>query len=573
MHRLKWCASLLVLISCLTSPSFWSGAEPLSDPVNQSIAEADELLEQFQFHTGLNRVEGGLELFPASPRLRKKRADILMLLGRNQEALASYRQALTLGPNWLEGHWALWALLNRLSVDPELELDSLFHIADLDSLNPLAQIRLARKLREQKRFEESVVYFRRAVEIDPSHLAYRLFLARALFDIRDMDAAQQEVQWVLSHAAPGSPVFITAQNLQQIVEDGTVDMGARTDIFQHTKQPYGLEGKDYKRWALTRGEAWQFMKAGNFLEAETAWRNVLTLDPEDDLARYNLGLTLMKLGKYEDARIALQASLEKSKQPPFYPDAVFQIGQAYANLEQWGNAMVYYQQVIDMQHLKEQDFYAMNFPDLQRVEAALLNARTHVTNVPPPKTVDATPTPPYRPESTTKAEPPTVSSPDSFQELPEVSQTPLRVLPLSVDVVRGWFRQLVTAKAISQNDVQAGFHEFIPLDPGDTFPLNQPSIYLVFDLTTPPSDAKQIATQWVAEQVEDQSPNTVIGTDAVLVGLSDSSGYFFLDQPEGGWSVGTYRIDLFVGEEISPYTYVADVRFRIQPDSKQKQRR
>jgi hypothetical protein len=132
-----------------------------------------------------------------------------------------------------------------------------------------------------------------------------------------------------------------------------------------------------------------------------------------------------------------------------------------------------------------------------------------------------------------------------------------------VDVVRGWFRQLVTAKAIGQDDLQAGFHEYIPLDPGDTFPPNQPSIYLVFDLTTPPADAKQIATQWVAEQVAEQSPNTVIGTDAVLVGLSDSSGYFFLDQPEEGWSIGTYRIDLFVGEEISPYTYVADVRFRI----------
>ena len=48
--------------------------------------------------------------------------------------------------------------------------------------------------------------------------------------------------------------------------------------------------------------------------------------------------------------------------------------------------------------------------------------------------------------------------------------------------------------------------------------------------------------------------------------------YFFLNRPEGGWPEGTYRIDLFVGEEVSAYTYVADVRFRIKSDSIPKKR-
>ena len=61
-----------------------------------------------------------------------------------------------------------------------------------------------------------------------------------------------------------------------------------------------------------------------------------------------------------------------------------------------------------------------------------------------------------------------------------------------------------------------------------------------------------------------------MGADTVVVDLNDSTGYFFLDQNEGGWLIGTYRIDLFVGEEISAYTYVADVRFRIEPENTQK---
>ncbi|MCA9469797.1 MAG: tetratricopeptide repeat protein, partial [Nitrospira sp.] len=542
-----------------------------TENVDQFLFDAQELLEQFQFHAGLIHLDEALQHFPASSRLHKKRGDVLMILRHNQDALASYRQALTLAPDWIDGHWALWALLNRLNVDPVLELDSLFHIADLDSSNPLAQIRVARKLRELQRFEESVVYFRRAVEIDSLHLAYRLFLARALFDIRDTDTAQQEVQWVLSHASPGSPVRIAAQNLLQTVEGGTVDIGSRSDFFETTKQPYGEEGKDYKRWALTRGQAWQFMEAENFSEAESTWRKVLTLDPEDDLAHYNLGLTLLKLEKYEEAIVSLQASFQKSKQPHFYPDAIFQIGQAFAKLEKWGKAIVQYQQVLDIQYLKEQDFYALNFPALHVVEAALQEVRTHATNIPESQMVDEPAPTPHRPEPSIRREeePLTISSPDSSQNLLGKSQTPLRILPLSVDVVRGWFRQLVTAKAIGQDDLTGGFLEYIPLDPGDTFPPNQPRIYLIFALTTPPADAKQITTQWVAEQVEKRFPNTVMGTDAVLVGLNDSTGYFFLDRPEEGWPVGTYRIDLFVGEDVSASTYVAEVRFQIQSDNTQ----
>ena len=574
MNRLKCRIFLLVIFTFLNPHLSGSEPGPPAHTVNQSIAAVDELLEQFQFHASLNQLEEAIRLFPTSSRLHKKHGDVLMITRRNQEALAAYRQAVALATDCLECHWALWAFLNRLSIDPDLELDSLFRIADLDSHNPLAQIRAARKLREQGRFEESVVYFGRAVEIEPSHLAYRLFLARALFDNRETDAAQQEVQWVLSHASLGSPVRITAQNLVQIVTGGTVDMGGRTDFFETTKQPYGEEGKDYKRWALTRGQAWQFMAAGNFLEAEPTWRNVLTLDPEDDLAHYNLGLTLLKLEKYEDAIASLQASFQQSKQPPFYPDAIFQIGQAFAKLKQWENAIVHYQQVLDIQDLKEEDFYALNFPDLPRVKTAITEARTHVTNIPQSRmTGEIAPSPHQQePSRIREDEPFPISSHELAQNLPEKSQTPLRVLSLSVDVVRGWFRQLIMAKAVGQDDMQAGSHEYIPLDPGDTFFPSQPTIYLVFAITTPPADVKQITTQWVGEEVVGLSPNTIVGTDSVLVDLNDNSGYFLLDQPEGGWPVGTYRIDLFVGEEVSAYTNVADVRFRIQSDNTQIQR-
>ena len=172
---------LIIIGSCtfLTPDHSSALQDQTTETANQFLLEAEGLLEQFQFQATLIHLDKALQRFPTFPRLHKKRGDVLMILGQNQEALASYRKALSLAPNWIEGHWAFWALINRLGIDPDLELDSLFHIADLDSHNPLAQIRAARKLREQGRFEESVEYFRRAVEKEPTHLAYRLFLARA----------------------------------------------------------------------------------------------------------------------------------------------------------------------------------------------------------------------------------------------------------------------------------------------------------------------------------------------------------------------------------------------------------
>jgi len=103
----------------------------------------------------------------------------------------------------------------------------------------------------------------------------------------------------------------------------------------------------------------------------------------------------------------------------------------------------------------------------------------------------------------------------------------------------------------------------MPLYPGDTFPPHQPEIYLIFGMTTPPTGDVKVTSHWIAEQVDQLPPNTVVGTDVVLMGLNEATGYFYLERPEGGWPVGTYRIDLFVGDEVSAYTYIADVRFRI----------
>ncbi len=89
MHRLKWCAYLLAVVSCLNSHPSWARADPSSNTVNKSIAEVDGLHEQFQFYAGLNHIDETLQIFPTDPRLHRKRGDVLMLSPLN-EAISPY---------------------------------------------------------------------------------------------------------------------------------------------------------------------------------------------------------------------------------------------------------------------------------------------------------------------------------------------------------------------------------------------------------------------------------------------------------------------------------------------------
>ncbi len=48
-----------------------------------------------------------------------------------------------------------------------------------------------------------------------------------------------------------------------------------------------------------------------------------------------------------------------------------------------------------------------------------------------------------------------------------------------------WFRFVIPATKVVRDDFPTGgAHEFIPLNPGDTFPTTQPEIYLVFRLVS-----------------------------------------------------------------------------------------
>lgn len=538
---------------------------PAEEDRTSLIAELSQAWQQGRSKDIADRFDEALRLAPQDYRVRKAYGDFLTANRRNQEALAAYRRAAELAPDALEVHWATWSLLDRLGAQDQAIL-SLKEVVRLDPDNPLAHLRLAKALRNVDRLEESVESYETAVALDPGHMAYRLWYARALFDVLRYDEARREVETVLARAPHDAPERAAAQNLMGVVRGDSSDKGLRDDSNKHIK----IRGVDMaergKRWALTRGKAWQLMREERYAEAEPVLREVLTIDPGDHKALYDLGVTLMELGRYEEAIASFREGIRQTKFAEWYPDSLYQIGRCLAKLGRWEEAHARFERVIEIQDWRNDTVYGMTFPDLRAVRASLEEARAHLrmperpqADEPPDLAVEL-----LRPRSETNPMPPLSPS----QPLPESIPLPTHVTVIGLGDAQGWFRQMVPARGVVQDDLPTGLQEFIPIGPTDTFSPDDPEVIIVFTLTSVPYDEITLTTRWVMERAGPVPPNTLIGTDTALLTLNDKSGYTRLKRPKDGWPIGLYRVDFYVGDQVDAYMHTAEVRFRVVSDGR-----
>ncbi|MER3423373.1 MAG: hypothetical protein C4293_09255, partial [Nitrospiraceae bacterium] len=140
-------------------------------------------------------------------------------------------------------------------------IESLTEIVRVDASNPLAHLRLARALSQADRLEEAVQSYRRAVELAPDNLAFRLQYGRVLFDILEYDAAREQVNRVLARALPRSPEWSSARDLLAHLQGGTYDKGRRFDYAQMLHKRPWFAPRD-SRWVVARSEGWQLIRQG-----------------------------------------------------------------------------------------------------------------------------------------------------------------------------------------------------------------------------------------------------------------------------------------------------------------------
>jgi tetratricopeptide (TPR) repeat protein len=185
--------------------------------------------------------------------------------------------------------------------------------------------------------EESLESYKRAVEMMPQLLSWRLALARARFDVLDYQGADADLHYVLQHVASGSPLEVPAKNqLAQLHE--SMERGRR---FKPTLTPHA-SASQLKEWAAIRSDAWKLFEAGQYQEAEPIYRKLLTLNPSDPIATHQLGLTLMQLGRCEEALAVFGNMSNLNPSEEDFADTTYRMGQCYVELERWEEAFVHF---------------------------------------------------------------------------------------------------------------------------------------------------------------------------------------------------------------------------------------
>ena len=517
--------------------------------------EAKQVWESGVMDRALEILDEGLQEHPQALTLHKLRGDILTASRRPRDAVQAYDRALALEPAALAVRWAKWSTLLRWG-QQEQAVAELQRVAQIDPANPLIHLRLAQDLRRLDRLEESLESYKQAVRLAPDLLSWRLAMARARFDVLDTEGADREVHYVLQHMPAGSPLESPAKNLLSVIYGP--ERGRRF------VRSFAAPGTPEERveWASIRATAWDLFSTGRFEEAEPFYRRILALNHEDANAAHQYGLILMKVGRCKEAISVFRGMANLDLSDEDYAVTVFRMGQCLVELQRWEDAFVHFQTLYDAAVEFEANNKNTELPPGMRVLSKeklgewLAKVRPHV---------------PDADRMVSTEQPRALATDTSDEELyAKIAAVRLTHKPLETraslmgrDADFSWFRYVIPSSKVLRDDFPTGAHEFVPINPTDTFTTTQPEINLVFALVSDSYDAVPVSASCVLEQTEAAGEQRPAAQDRVVMAMSDQSGYFRMVRPENGWKPGLYRCGLFEGEHTSAYDQVDEVRFRI----------
>ncbi|MYH02981.1 MAG: tetratricopeptide repeat protein [Nitrospira sp. SB0675_bin_23] len=556
------CATLLCFV---TTQAF---AEEQRDETIDAIAE----LAEAEWLDGnpsqaLHVMGPGLQAHPDDFRLLKLRADVLATASRrHQEAVEAYDVILDEHPESLEVRWAKWSVLLRAGQQDQA-IAEFQRIAQLDVNNPIVALRLAQELRKVDRLEESLEWYKKAVAMIPDMVGWRLALARAKLDVLDGRGARDEVEYVLRIIEPGSPEEAAAHGLRSVIYGATKERGRR---FEPILSPGGT-ASERKAWSTIRADAWRLFDAGRYEEVEPIYRKLLALKPDDYAATHELGMTLLALERCDEAIQVFESMSGMNPSDEVYADAFFRIGRCLMKMEKWIEALAYFEILYDA--ALEFDEQTKEVPP--KADLRVLNTETIATWVKRVKEhIPADEIPKQNP--LLPAVDPNAPAPMTEEELYHkiaterlnpAQQIYTRASLMGRDSDFSMFRYVIPANHVMRDDRPTGTHEFIPIEPHDTFPNTQEEIYLMFGLVTASHDEMPLSVECFLETPKSNANQIPLARDQVIMNMGDQTGYFIITQPESGWTSGLHRCGLYVGSELSAYTHSDEIRFRIIPET------
>ena len=261
----------------------------------------------------------------ASPRYQSNFGVALGHAGRHEEALAAYRQAIALRPDYPEAYNNLGIslrYLGQLQAAQDAFTEALARRPDYAD----AFMNLADTLQSLGRLDEAVAAYEQALSLNPR--ASRATLGQALRRLGRAAAALVAYRTDLKHR-PDDPDALN--NLAAALADahnsgeGSGDKDITPSELTRRRRGRLEEAAGYCRQAIVLRPAFQeaYSNLGNILrwldrlaEAETALRRAIALRPADAGAYNNLGLVLQEMDRHDEARAVLELAIGLAPEDP-----------------------------------------------------------------------------------------------------------------------------------------------------------------------------------------------------------------------------------------------------------------
>jgi tetratricopeptide (TPR) repeat protein len=249
----------------------------------------------------LGRDEQALERYEQAIALRRRLPEgefaagfALARLGRLKEAEARYRRALVLRPDFAAAWLNLGSLLREQGREVFAEA-ALLRAVELRPDLVTGWLNLAILERERGRPVEAEAHLRKAFALNPEQVETLVAWCQFRAAERDLAGAWGWLRWALAR----EPDHAEAVNMQGILLHNEGRFAEAVEVFERA------EGLGNRGAASNRGNS--LLDMGRMGEALQAHRTAVEHDPSHPGAQYNLALTELRLGEWQQGWPAYEA--------------------------------------------------------------------------------------------------------------------------------------------------------------------------------------------------------------------------------------------------------------------------
>ncbi len=257
---------------------------------------------------------------PNNARVHNNLGKALATRGQIDEAMAHYRTALEINPDYPDAHSNLGAALARRGQTAE----AMAHYRKALEINPdyaEAHNNLGVALNDRGQVDEAIAHYRKALEVKPDYAEVHNNLGFALRN-KGVDA---EAIVHFRKALELNPEYAEAHNNLGITLAG---QGRMDEAIVHLRSATELNARVV---AYHCNLANALAQLGQFDEMMAEYRETLEIDPNFPDAHNNLGVALVNWGQFDEAIAHFQKALESK---PDYPNGRNNLNLARSRLEE-----------------------------------------------------------------------------------------------------------------------------------------------------------------------------------------------------------------------------------------------